>query len=237
MISHPQDDWEEILKICWAKGLGGMKNFSSEFSEEQYKEFSEEEINGYRSILTKDQIPEAKEILYEYKEILKEEGIPNIINVEKPFYINVNNQILLNGFIDRIQIDKDKMIHVADYKTTKDKKYLDDFFQVKTYCFALMLADESIKKIRASFILLRHHFDYMTEEYTREEILSEVPKKFVEGANKILEERLFRPSPQFLCKYCDYLTSCKAGEDFLQRRGIYKAKIEKPLMVGIQKHW
>ena len=127
------------------------------------------------------------------------------------------------------------MIHVMDYKTTKDKKYLDDFFQLKTYCLALMLGDESIKKIRASFLLLRHNFDYLTEEYTREEIFSEIPKKFVESAKEILEERLFRPTPQFLCKYCDYIESCFEGKDFLMRRGILKPKVE--LKIGIQKHW
>lgn len=237
MIANPKDDWEKVLSTSWARALVGMKQYISEITEEEYKNFSEEELNGYRTILTKDQIPEAKEILYEYKEILKEDGIENIIHVEKPFYINVNNQVLLNGFIDRVQIDKDKMIHVMDYKTTKDKKYLDNFFQLKTYAFALMLEDESIKRIRASFMLLRHRFDYMTEEYTREEILSEIPKKFIEGANQILEERLFRPSPQFLCKYCDYSESCLEGKAFLQRRGLAKPKIEKPLMVGIQKHW
>ncbi len=66
----------------------------------------------------------------EYCAILEEEGLPNVIGVEKDFYINLNNKVLLNGFIDRIQIDPDGLIHVADYKTTKDPKYLKDFFSV-----------------------------------------------------------------------------------------------------------
>jgi hypothetical protein len=123
-----------------------------------------------------------------------------------------------------------------DYKTTKDKKYLDDFFQVKTYCFALMLEDESIKKIRASFMLLRHNFDLMTEEYTREDIFAEVPKKFVKYANEISQEKLFRPTPQFLCKYCDYLESCLEGKAYTSKRGFSNTKADLPL-VGIQKRW
>ena len=186
----------------------------------------------YESQMTGLQYKEAREIIDEYKKILEEEGLPNIIAVEKPFYINLNNKVLLNGFIDRVQIDPDGMVHVADYKTTKDKKYLKDFFQVMTYCYALCLEDPSIKRFRASFILLRHNFDYLTQEFTREEVIN-VAEKFMTAASNIEEEKLWRPNPQFLCKYCDYIDHCKAGRDFIKKktRGTPKSKP----MVGIRK--
>lgn len=185
----------------------------------------------YDSQMTGLQYKEAGEIIAEYKEILKEEGLPNVIAVEKPFFINLNNKVLLNGYIDRVQIDSDGMVHVADYKTTKDPKYLKDFFQVMTYCYALCLEDPSIKRFRASFILLRHNFDYLTQEFTREEVIS-VAEKFLKAASNIEEEKLWRPNPQFLCKYCDYLDHCKSGRDFLTKKGVLEKK--KPA-VGIRK--
>src|SRR5690606_9565827 len=187
----------------------------------------------YNDQMTGLQYKEAQSIVDEYEQILEEEGLPNVLEVEKPFYININNTVLLNGFIDRIQIDPDGLIHVADYKTTKDPKYLKDFFQLITYCYALCLEDESIKKIRASFILLRHSFDYITQEYTRDEIMS-VAEKFLRYASQIGEEKLWRPNPQFLCMYCDYLDHCKEGKNFLIKKGKLKQKAVKPV-VGVRK--
>lgn len=203
-------DWQSALSSAW---------------DAAYEEYGDQ--------MTGLQYKEAGEIVDEYKEILKEEGLPNIVGVEKAFYININNTVLLNGFIDRIQVDPDGLVHVADYKTTKDPKYLKDFFQLITYCYALCLEDESIKKIRASFILLRHSFDYITQEYTRDEIMS-VAEKFLGYASQIGEEKLWRPNPQFLCQYCDYLDHCKEGQNFLIKKGKLKQKTVKPV-VGIRK--
>jgi ATP-dependent helicase/DNAse subunit B len=210
LIEDPskREDWLPVMDAAW---------------ESAYAE--------YENQMTGLQYKEAREIVEEYKAILKEEGLPNVLDVEKPFYINLNNKVLLNGFIDRVQLDPDGLLHVADYKTTKNPKYLRDFFQVMTYCYALCLENESIKRIRASFILLRHNFDYLTQEFTREEVIS-VGEKFMKAASNIEEEKLWRPNPQFLCKYCDYLDHCKSGKDYLTKKGVLEKK--KP-MVGIRK--
>ncbi len=189
--------------------------------------------NEYSGSLTGLQCKEAQDIIDEYAELLEEDGLPDVIGVEKPFYINLNNKVLLNGFIDRVQIDSDGILHVADYKTTKDPKYLQDFFQLMTYCYALCLEDESLKRVRASFILLRHSFDSLTQEFTRQEVIS-VAEKFLRYAYNIEEEKLWRPNPQFLCKYCDYVEYCREGKNFLVKKGHLKDKPRKPF-VGIRK--
>lgn len=213
LLEHPDrsEDWHTVMKQAWDAAY-----------------------NEYSGQLTGLQVKEAQVIVDEYKEILEEEGLPEVIGVEKEFYINLNNKVLLNGFIDRIQSDPDGIIHVADYKTTKDPKYLKDFFQLMTYCYALCMEDESIKRIRASFILLRHKFDYITQEYTRDEVI-EVAEKFLKTAYAIEEEKLWRPNPQFLCKYCDYIEHCREGRDYLVKRGILKDKPKKKPFVGIRK--
>lgn len=220
---------DESLKNNWKEQL------SISF-DEAYKEF-EDNITG-------EQYKRAQELTAQYQAILEEEGLPNVIGVEKKFMINLNNVLLLNGFIDRIQIDPDGVLHVADYKTTKDPKYLKDYFQLLTYCYAMMLEDSSIKRIRASFILLVHDFDYLTHEYTREEVF-EVAEKFLEYYYKIQDEKLWRPNPQFLCRYCDYLKHCNKGIDFvkksqkgrefLMKEGLLKGKTSNKLFVGIRK--
>ena len=54
----------------------------------------------------------------------KENKYPNILSCEKNFDFSIDKNISLNGMIDRIQLDDDNVIHVGDYKTTKNKKYL-----------------------------------------------------------------------------------------------------------------
>jgi ATP-dependent helicase/DNAse subunit B len=213
LLEHPEKgkDWETLLR----------ETFSATYEYD------------YKKSMTKKQLNDALKIIDEYADLLDEEGLPEVTAVEKSFYIQLNDRVLLNGFIDRIQMDPDGIIHVADYKTTKDKRYLKDFFQLMTYSYVLMMEDPSLERVRASFILLRHGFDFMTEEYTREDIIP-IGDKFIEYADSIKEEKLWRPSPQFLCKYCDFLDACRAGRSFLVKRGVIEKKNELP-KVGLTK--
>lgn len=178
-------------------------------------------LKNYDGKMSKDHKDEAWNILNDYLIRLENSFLPNVLEVEKHFYIDIGHSVLLNGFIDRVQRDDDGILHVADYKTTKKKIYLNDFFQLLTYAFALMLNDSSMEKIRASYILLRHDFEFMTKEFNRAEVMK-VAEKFLNYASKINEEKLWAPSPSFLCKYCDYLNRCKDGTDYLVKRKIIK---------------
>src|SRR4051812_7002227 len=126
---------------------------------------------NWKDKITKDQKKESWDILNVYlKQITDQKAkktLPNVIHVEKEFYVDIDGKILLNGFIDRVQIDPDGVLHEADYKTTKNKRYLKDYFQLLTYAFVLCLEDPSLQKVRASYTLLRHDFQNITKEYTR----------------------------------------------------------------------
>lgn len=136
----------------------------------------------------------------------------NVIAVEKNFSFAIDKNIILNGMIDRIQLDADNVIHVADYKTTKNKKYLkNDWFQLLTYAYVILSEDPAIKKVRASYILLRHDFEYITTEFLAEDILK-VKDKYLDYANQIRSEKEYAPNPTALCNYCDHLNLCPEGK-------------------------
>jgi RecB family exonuclease len=139
-----------------------------------------------------------------------------ILSVEKAFELPVQNRLTLIGFIDRIQLDPDGILHVCDYKTTKDKRYLKDMFQLLTYAYVLLLEDPTIKKVRGSYILIRHDWEYITQEFDVKQIL-DVEKKLIKYADDIESEKLYRANPTPLCKYCDYLESCDEGRKFVYR--------------------
>ncbi len=170
----------------------------------------------YKDKMTPEMKKECWEIVDKYLRLVtkdKKSGLPlNVINVEKRFDFQIADNLVLNGAIDRIQMDDDNVIHVADYKTTKHKKYLKkDFFQLLTYAYVIVSENPNIEKVRASYILLRHDFEYITTEFTKDEIIK-VKDKYVEYASQILAEKEYPPNPTALCNYCDYLQQCPAGK-------------------------
>lgn len=136
----------------------------------------------------------------------------NVLAVEKSFELAVTPNLILNGMIDRIQIDDDGVIHVCDYKTVKNKKYIkDDFFQLLTYAYVIVSENPDIDKVRASYILLRHNFEYITKEFELEEIMT-AKEKYLDYARQIEEEKVYQANPTPLCNFCDYLDICSEGK-------------------------
>lgn len=161
-------------------------------------------LNEFKEHMTKEMKDECWKLINEYLKIIsndKKNGlVANVVGVEDNFSFEIDKNIVINGMIDRIQIDPDGMMHVADYKTTKNKKYLkDDWFQLLTYCYILAERDPTIKRVRASYILLRHNFEYITKEFDIEEILT-VKQKYIDYANAMINEKEFPANPQFLCR-------------------------------------
>jgi putative RecB family exonuclease len=175
-------------------------------------------LNNWKDKITAEQKKESWEILFGYlKQLMamkEQDKLPTMLAVEKDFYINIDDKVLLNGFIDRIQLDPDGVLHVADYKTTKDKRYLkNDYFQLLTYAYVMCLEDPNLQKVRTSYILLRHNFETIVKEFSREEVMG-IEDKFLEYASNINQEQLWRPNPTPLCRFCDYLDMCPEGSRF-----------------------
>lgn len=165
----------------------------------------------YRADMTPQMKRDCWEIINNYLKKLSKEKFPNVIACEQKFELLVDENIILNGMIDRVQIDDDNVIHVCDYKTVKNKRYIkNDFFQLLTYAYVIIKEDPSVKKVRASYILLRYNFEYITMEFDADEILA-VEDKYIDYAKQIIEESEYKPNPTALCSYCDHLERCPEG--------------------------
>ena len=169
----------------------------------------------YKDKMNPEMKKECWDLINKYLKLIstKKGAMPgNVIAVEKKFEFPVTENLILNGAIDRIQLDDDNVIHVCDYKTAKNKKYLkNDFFQLLTYAYVIVTEDPSIKKVRASYMLLRHDFEYMTMEFDLKEIMK-VKDKFIDYANQMNSEKEFKPNPTALCNYCDFQQNCPEGK-------------------------
>lgn len=186
-------------------------------------------LQEYGSRMTPEMKKECRDIVDQYLRIVSNDKMnnlsANVLDAEKNFELPINENLLLLGQIDRIQLDADNVLHLADYKTAKDKKYLkNDWFQLMTYGYVMLNENPSLERIRCSYIMLRHNFEYITKEFTAEE-LWKVKDKYLEYARQMIEEKSFPTNPSILCKWCDFLDVCSDGKELIN-------KISPPMIYG-----
>jgi RecB family exonuclease len=170
----------------------------------------------YKDKMTPEMKAESWDIISGYLKSITGKKM-DVLAVEKRFEINIGNNVVLNGAIDKIEFSDysdsgEKILHVSDFKTTKNKKYLkDDWTQLLTYAYVMSIEDPTITKVRASYILLRHNSELITKEFSLEDI-KPIKEKYLQYAEQIRSETEYAPNPTILCGWCDYLDSCQIGQ-------------------------
>ena len=221
----PKKDWEHLTfgkfvhRVLEDFHIEYIKGSNKPYSEIMTKAFKEA-LKEYRPKMTNDARREAYEIIDKYlqKISIETDLVSNVLNVEKNFNLPITDSVLLTGMIDRIQKDNDGILHICDYKTTKNKKYLkNDFLQLLTYAYAIHMEDPTIEKIRGSYILLRHNFEYITKEFVLQDIL-EIKNKYKNYAKMIEEEKLWSANVGPLCSFCDFNNVCLDGSKYIQSK-------------------
>lgn len=201
----------EILETFHKRKLEGDLLENAKLMTECFYSASE----SFKEKLTSTQQQEAFDTMILYLKLLESGDkmvSAEVVSVEESFWIGVEDKILLHGFIDRSQIDDDGWFHVADYKTSKSSKFLeDDYFQLLTYAYVKCLENPGLDKIRCSYIMLRDKFKFITKEYSRKDIMK-VEGVLLEHAEKMQSERLYRPNTSPLCAFCDYEEFCPEGQ-------------------------
>lgn len=169
-------------------------------------------LSDYKDRLSDEHKREGYDIIDRYLQRLAADqfGIQNVIAVEKKFAIHLTDQIVLNGMIDKVQRDPDGVLTIVDYKTTKNRKWLSDPFQLLVYSYVMWCEDPTITRVRGAYSLLRHNFDRIETEFSLDQIMS-VRDKFEDYARQIEVETEWRPNPTQLCAYCDHLSLCDEG--------------------------
>jgi len=169
--------------------------------------FSEarKEFDGINNIL----LAEAKDLVQGYLKSVSKEGMPLVKGVETSFNVTLENDILVRGFLDRIDVLKDGRFHIVDYKTTKNTKYLDPF-QLLIYGLWLKNEYPHIDNFKASYILLRHGSKLKSYDFNTEDIEKCKKKiiKYAESINTSMNEDSWIPIPGPLCNWCDFQSIC-----------------------------
>ena len=202
-----------ILELFHSAYINGSSEPKHKVMGQAYKKA----LELYNDKLTKEMVKEIYNIVDGYLQKLSKEQAANILSVERNFNVNVADRIVLNGMIDRVQLDDDGILHVIDYKSTKNPKYLEnDFLQLLTYAYILAEEDLSIKKVRGSYVMLRHNFKYITKEFSRSEI-EQVKIKYEKYAASIENQSIWDANTGPLCSYCSFLSECEEGKAFITK--------------------
>lgn len=223
----------EILEVFEQKRIDGCKVSNGQLMNECFINA----IESFKETLTDEQKAEAFGCMSEYLMLLKSGSGKKqllgskVIGVEENFWIDIDGKVLLRGFIDRTQLDPDGVIHIADYKTSKKTDYLKkDYFQLLVYAYVKCLNNPEIKKVRCSYIMLRLGFEYITKEFTRDEVMK-VEQMLLDYADTMQEEKLFLPETSPLCFFCDFVDSCPEGQvaaDEYEERKRRREELAKP---------
>lgn len=155
-----------------------------------------------------EMLTEAKELLSDYLASVKANGMPNVKGVETEFKFNITEDILIRGFLDRLDIMKDGRFHIIDYKTTKNVKYLDPF-QLLVYGLWLRREYPTMETFKGSYVLLRHGSSLKSFDFNLEDV-DGIEKELISYANKIRNEDTWTPIPTALCNWCDFQSICPA---------------------------
>jgi RecB family exonuclease len=167
-------------------------------------------VKEFDQAVLEPHMDELYDVIKNYLKKIKNDGLPEVIAVEKEFHISVSGYEV-RGFIDRIDRVSDTEIHVVDYKTSKDPSYLKNF-QLLVYAIAIKNAYPKVNKIYGSYCLLKHKSKMMTWEFS-DNMIEETKEKIKAVSYDISVETKWKKKPSKLCDFCDYKDICQGGDN------------------------
>ena len=156
--------------------------------------------------LSKEHKVSSKDMLNKYLALIKAKP-PDVVSNEQNFSIQLTEDTLIRGFIDRIDRDVERGYDIVDYKTGKSK-YLDEF-QLLVYGLYLLETYPDLLHFRGTYIALVEGPKIITYTFTKTDI-ERCREDILLVADKIRNDRTWEPKPQFLCSYCDFESICPA---------------------------
>jgi len=176
--------------------------------------------------ITDKQKEDCQNIIRKY---LKREELyeSQVMFVEKPFYIVIDDLLAVKGYIDRIDKINEDNYRVLDYKTSKAAAGIDKTTQLSLYSAALKKiinrTDIGIMRV-LDFLKIEKMTSGEYDHSKEEDMFSEI-KKVAQQIRELKangEDKDWRATPNDFCWCCDFKRSCDA--DILQNPTLLKIK-------------
>jgi len=137
----------------------------------------------------------------------------NILDLEKPFKIKIDNNLYLIGKIDRIDKINNQEIEIIDYKTGKkpEEKELKNNPQLIIYAWAASnknFYNKPTNQINLSFYYLNKKIEKISFKKTEQEIIG-FKEKLLKKINQIRQSD-FSPKVGPHCDFCPFKIICDA---------------------------
>ena len=150
-----------------------------------------------------------KDIMQTYLDKIRENGLPEVIGIEVPYEIEMEDGVIVRGYIDRIDKISDGEYKVVDYKTSKSLKYMTNF-QLLVYAEVVRRLYDDAKVVHGSYLMLKHGCKEMSWTFTDRD-LDQCAKAIKKTAEQIKSETRWVKKPSMLCKWCDYESICQGS--------------------------
>lgn len=207
IIEGRENDYQELIEICTngiaeetekdkGKYIVGLDQIKNKFGHQKFVEVDRKSNLSYEEKL---------KTFYDYL-INDDIGTWKPFVVEQHFEFNYEDRAILNGFIDRIDINENGELRVVDYKSSNkvfDNKDLTTPLQMFIYALACEhLFGKRPVEYQYDMILLGEKQNACTKGYYN---------RGVKKLNKVLDEISeyedngnWKPKPTPLCHWCDF---------------------------------
>jgi len=148
-----------------------------------------------------------REVIQSYLDIVRRDGMPTVLGIELEYSFNIDDNTLVRGFIDRVDLISPGVYRVVDYKTSKAKKYLTEF-QLLVYAEALNRRFNDVKEVHGSYVLLKHKCESKNFEFTKND-MNRCVDLIKNSAMSINTDNAWVKMPTILCNWCDYQSICQ----------------------------
>ena len=185
------EDVQRIYETEWS-AIG----FEDDYQEQEYKKDGLDQLKTFYAAMM--------------------ETLPEILEQEKSFELDLDNNVIVNGRIDQINSLGRKDVEIVDYKTGKPRKEADAKKDLQLSIYAIAVKEIlELNPVRLVFYYLQNNERQETTRNPKQ--LAEAQQIVQETASEIRAGE-FVAKPGFQCRGCAYKSICPAHEEALAAR-------------------
>ena len=183
--------FEEVQRIY--ENEWSQIGFEDEYQEQEYKKDGLEQLRTFHAAVL--------------------EALPEILEQEKGFELDLENNVIVKGRIDQINSLGRKDVEIVDYKTGKPRKDSEAKKDLQLSIYAIAVKEIlELNPVRLVFHYLQNN---ERQETTRDAKQLAEAQAIVQEAAAEIRAGEFTAKPGFHCRGCSYRPICPAHEEAL----------------------
>jgi len=184
----PFEEVQRIYETEWS-AIG----FEDDYQEQEYKKDGLEQLRTFHAAMM--------------------ESLPKILEQEKGFELDLENNVIVKGRIDQINSLGRKDVEIVDYKTGKPRKDSEAKKDLQLSIYAIAVKEIlELNPVRLVFHYLQNN---QRQETTRDAKQLDQAQKTVQEVAAEIRAGEFAAKPGFQCRGCTYKPICPAFEEAL----------------------